>query len=144
MTRHPAQPPVRIYVPRDSAARSVGADEVAEHSNRPSTAQTWPSISYATDRAACSGWSRWSRWSPPEGAIGYGPVAPDDVDDLVAAGLFDGGEHPLRVGVVDELPWLATPGTGSRSPRVGVIDPLVARRLSRATAASPDCAGRWR
>ncbi|MFE4718546.1 formate dehydrogenase, partial [Streptomyces sp. NPDC056728] len=29
MTRHPAQPPVRIYVPRDSAARSVGADEVA-------------------------------------------------------------------------------------------------------------------
>ena len=59
----------------------------------------------------------------PDGRIGYGPVAADDVDGLVAAGLFDGAELPQRVGVVDELPWLATQNRVTFK-RMGVTDPL--------------------
>ena len=44
----------------------------------------------------------------PAGRIGYGPVTAADVDRLVADGLFDGADLPQRVGLVEELPWLAT------------------------------------
>ena len=44
------------------------------------------------------------------------------VDDLLAAGVLTGGEHPLRLGVVDELPWLP-PADRVTFRRVGVIDP---------------------
>ena len=57
------------------------------------------------------------------GRIGYGPVAASDVDGLVAAGLFDGAELPQRVGVVDDLPWLATQNRVTFA-RMGVTDPL--------------------
>jgi len=112
-----------VYVPRDSAARSVGADDVAA----------------ALQRAAARGdfaidvvrnGSRGMLWLEPmievvtpQGRVGYGPVAPEDVDGLLAAGLLDGAEHPLRLGLVDELPWLARQ-TRVTFARVGVTDPL--------------------
>jgi formate dehydrogenase iron-sulfur subunit len=58
-----------------------------------------------------------------DGRIGYGSVAASDVDGLVAAGLFDGAELPHRLGVVDELPWLATQNRATFK-RMGVTDPL--------------------
>lgn len=76
--------PVTVYVPCDSAAKSVGADEVAhaltaaaERVGRPirlvrngSRGMLWlePLIEVAT----------------PNGRVGYGPVTPDQVDELVA------------------------------------------------------------
>lgn len=51
-----------VYVPRDSAARSVGADEVAQALQHAAARGTSPWTSYAMDRAACCGWSPWSRW----------------------------------------------------------------------------------
>ncbi|MCX4641706.1 MULTISPECIES: NADH-quinone oxidoreductase subunit NuoF [unclassified Streptomyces] len=123
MTRHPAQPPVRIYVPRDSAARSVGADEVTA-----ALQQAVDGADMALDLVRTG--SRGMLWLEPlvevateHGRIGYGPVAPDDVPALLAAGLLDGGEHPLRLGLVDELPWLARQNRVTFG-RVGVIDPL--------------------
>ncbi len=57
-----------------------------------------------------------------EGRVGYGPVQADDVSELVSAGALTGGEHPLRLGVVDELPWLQRQQRVTFR-RVGVIDP---------------------
>src|SRR5262245_39792988 len=98
--------PVTIYVPRDSAARSVGADEVADAVVKAAERQG------RSIRLVRNG-SRGMLWLEPlvevettSGRVGYGPVAASDVEDLVAAGLFDGAELPQRVGVVDELPWL--------------------------------------
>nr|WTB28755.1 NADH-quinone oxidoreductase subunit NuoF [Streptomyces sp. NBC_00830] len=123
MTQHPAQPHVRIYVPRDSAARSVGADEVAA-----TIQQAADSADVAVDLVRTG--SRGMLWLEPlvevateHGRIGYGPVTPDDVPALFAAGLLDGDEHPLRLGPVDELPWLARQNRVTFA-RVGVIDPL--------------------
>ncbi|MEV4086126.1 NADH-ubiquinone oxidoreductase-F iron-sulfur binding region domain-containing protein, partial [Nonomuraea fuscirosea] len=59
----------------------------------------------------------------PAGRVAYGPVRPDDVDGLLAAGLLDGAEHPLRLGPAEEIPWLRDQ-TRVTFARVGVVDPL--------------------
>ena len=104
--------PVTVYVPRDSAARSVGADEVADALARAAARHGRPI------RLVRNG-SRGMLWleplvevATPDGRIGYGPVAASDVDGLVAAGLFDGAELPQRLGVVggDRLLFRANAG----------------------------------
>src|SRR5260370_2429064 len=94
--------PVTVYVPRDSAATSVGADEVADALIR-AAARERRSI-----RVIRNG-SRGMLWLEPlvevvtpNGRVGYGPVTPADVDALVAAGMLGGGAHPSRGGVGDE------------------------------------------
>ncbi|MES5818289.1 NADH-quinone oxidoreductase subunit NuoF [Streptomyces sp. RG80] len=121
-----AHPTATVYVPRDSAARSVGADEVAGALQRAATRGD-----FAID--VVRNGSRGMLWLEPmvevvtpQGRVGYGPVAPEDVDGLLAAGLLGGADHPLRLGLVDELPWLARQNRVTFE-RVGVIDPLSPR-----------------
>lgn len=108
----------RIFVPRDSAACSVGADEVAAR------------IAELTDAEIVRNGSRGMLWLEPfvevetlAGRVGYGPVRPEDVDSLLKAGLLHGAEHPLSHGLVDRIDWLARQQRVSFA-RVGVIDPL--------------------
>ncbi|PRX44615.1 formate dehydrogenase beta subunit [Prauserella shujinwangii] len=114
---------ITVYVPRDSAARSVGADEVAVAIAR-EAALTGTEI-----RLVRNG-SRGMLWLEPlvevatdRGRIGYGPVSPDAVADLVAAGLFDGADHALCQGPVDDLQWMRDQQRLCFA-RVGVTDPL--------------------
>jgi formate dehydrogenase iron-sulfur subunit len=58
----------------------------------------------------------------PEGRIGYGPVKPSDIDSLLDAGMLDGGEHRLRLGLVEDIPFFRRQ-TRLTFARVGVIDP---------------------
>ncbi|MCX5007433.1 NADH-quinone oxidoreductase subunit NuoF [Streptomyces sp. NBC_00638] len=120
-----AHPVATVYVPRDSAARSVGADEIADALQQASARGD-----FALD--VVRNGSRGMLWLEPlvevvtpHGRVGYGPVTPSDVDDLLAAGMLDGADHPLRLGVVDELPWLARQNRVTFA-RVGVTDPLSA------------------
>ena len=108
-----------VYVPRDSAARSVGADEVAA-----------ALVAAGRDLRVVRNGSRGLLWLEPlievataAGRVGYGPVGPDDVAELLDTGLLDGAEHPLRLGVVEELPWLARQRRVTFA-RMGVTDPL--------------------
>ena len=109
-----------VYVPRDAAARSVGADDVAA-----ALAAALPQA-----RIVRNG-SRGALWLEPlvevdagDGVrIGFGPVALADVAGLATA--ITGGDlaaHPLHLGAVDALPWLARQ-TRLTFARVGVIDP---------------------
>ncbi|GIJ45432.1 formate dehydrogenase subunit beta [Virgisporangium aliadipatigenens] len=107
-----------VYVPRDSAARSVGSDEVAA-----ALAQD-PAL-----RVVRNG-SRGMFWleplvevETPAGRIGYGPVAPSDVDGLRPLLATGDVTHPLYVGRVEELPWLAGQQRVTFA-RMGVTDPL--------------------
>ena len=109
---------ITLYVPRDSASRSVGADEVAER-----LAALLP------DARIVRNGSRGMLWleplveiDTPDGRVAYGPVLEADLDSLAAALLAD-GEHPLRLGLTGELPWLASQERLTFA-RVGVIDPL--------------------
>jgi formate dehydrogenase iron-sulfur subunit len=54
------------------------------------------------------------------GRVGYGPVRPDEVDGLVAAGLLDGTAPGL--GPVEALPWMRAQQRLTFE-RVGVVDP---------------------
>ncbi len=109
-----------VYVPRDSAACSVGAEEVAAEIGR-----------RAGDRVRLvRNGSRGMLWLEPlvevetaEGRVAYGPVRPEDVPGLLSAGLLDAADHPLRLGRTDELEWLSSQHRVTFA-RVGVIDPL--------------------
>ena len=108
----------KVYVPHDSAACSVGADDVAAR------------IAQLADVEIVRNGSRGMLWLEPfvevetaSGRVGYGPVASGDVEALLSAGMLDGAEHPLCHGLVDEMEWLARQHRVSFA-RVGVIDPL--------------------
>ena len=112
-----------VYVPRDSAALSLGADEVAAKLKEAAASIDRPI------RVVRNG-SHGMLWLEPlvevvteRGRVGYGPVEPEAVGDLVAAGLLDGADHELCQGVVAELPWLRNQ-TRLCFARVGVTDPL--------------------
>ncbi|MEI8410815.1 MULTISPECIES: formate dehydrogenase beta subunit [unclassified Kribbella] len=113
----------KVYVPRDAAARSVGADEVAERI---------AAVGGEVDVVRTG--SRGMLWlepmveiETPEGRVGYGPVAPEDVDGLVAAGMLRGAVRDIGayLGLVEELPWMKRQQRLTFA-RVGVIDPLSA------------------
>ncbi|MBB5808609.1 formate dehydrogenase iron-sulfur subunit [Saccharothrix ecbatanensis] len=112
-----------VYVPRDAAALSVGADEVAAAITREAVLADRPV------RVVRNG-SRGMLWLETlvevvtdTGRIGYGPVTADAVPGLVKAGMFDGADHELRVGVVADLPWFRAQNRLCFA-RVGVTDPL--------------------
>ena len=111
----------KVYVPRDAAARSVGADEVAER------------ITATGGVEVVRTGSRGMLWlepmvevETPEGRVGYGPVAPEDVDGLVAAGMLQGADLGAYLGLVEELPWMKRQQRLTFA-RVGVVDPLSAQ-----------------
>ncbi len=112
-----------VYVPRDSSARSVGADEVAGEIARLAGERD-------LDLTVVRNGSRGMLWLEPlvevassRGRVGYGPVTPGDVDELLAAGLTEGADHRLSLGLVEEIPYLARQERLTFS-RVGVTDPL--------------------
>ncbi len=115
--------PVTVYVPRDSAARSVGADEVADRIALAASEQ-------GRDVTVVRNGSRGLLWLEPmvevttdRGRVAYGPVTPADVDRLVDEGLFDGADNGLSHGLTDEMEWLRDQHRITFA-RVGVIDPL--------------------
>ena len=136
----------RIYVPRDSAALSVGADEVAAR-----FAEVLDSREVSFDIVRNG--SRGMLWlepfvevDTPAGRVGYGPVRMEDVEGLLDAGFLEGAAHPLCHGLVDDIPWLATQQRVTFA-RMGLYDPLDLddyraggglRGLERALAISPD------
>jgi formate dehydrogenase iron-sulfur subunit len=117
--------PATVYVPRDAAARSVGADEVAVRIADAARAAD------ADVRIVRNG-SRGLLWLEPlvevateSGRVAYGPVTPTDVPDLFAGGLLDAAPHALYLGPTEQIPWLARQDRITFA-RVGVIDPLSA------------------
>ena len=109
----------RIYVPCDAGALAVGADKVAR-----------AFAASGADIAIKRNGSRGLFWLEPmvevvtpQGRIAYGPVKPGDVDDLLAAGMLEGGAHRLRLGRPEEIPFLARQARLTYE-RCGIIDPL--------------------
>src|SRR6185437_12081415 len=113
----------RIYVPRDSSALALGADDVAQ------AIQTEAARRGIEIELVRNG-TRGLLWLEPlvevataEGRVGYANVEANDVAGLFDAGLVDGGEHARRVGVVDEIPYLKKQQRLTFA-RIGITDPL--------------------
>jgi formate dehydrogenase iron-sulfur subunit len=95
---------VTVYVPRDSAALAVGADEVAA-ALQTACASRGLSIHLVRNSSRGMFWlETLVEVATAEGRIAYGPVMADDVPALLDAGLLQGGAHALRQGVTDQIP----------------------------------------
>ena len=103
---------MKIYVPLDSAAVALGADDVA---------------AAIGDRAqVVRNGSRGMVWleplvevETPEGRMAFGPMTPADVD-----GLFgDLARHPKALGPTEDISWMKQQ-TRLTFARVGIVDPL--------------------
>ena len=115
--------PLRIFVPRDATARSLGADEVAARI-------AGEMRRLGREIVLVRNGSRGAMWLEPLVEIerngrrlGFGPVAPDDVAGLVAADFPEAGGHKLALGPVDDLDWFRGQ-TRITFARCGMEDPL--------------------
>jgi formate dehydrogenase iron-sulfur subunit len=114
---------MRIFIPKDAAALSVGAEKTAQ--------------AFAADLARrgveaeiVRTGSRGLFWleplvevATPEGRIGFGPVKAGDVAGVIDAILNGNQGHAKALGRVDKIPYLARQERLTFA-RVGIIDPL--------------------
>ncbi len=113
----------KIYVPRETAAVSVGADDVA-------LAIAREAKTTGTDIELIRNGSWGATWLEPmvevevDGVrIAYGNVSATDVPGLFAADLINGGEHQRRLGPTYEIPYLINQDRWTFW-RCGLINPL--------------------
>jgi formate dehydrogenase iron-sulfur subunit len=111
-----------VYVPRDAAALSVGAERVATMISKEASAR---GIALTIKRNGTRGMC----WLEPLVEVvvgseryGYGPVTERDVAGLFAADFLRNGVHPLRLGRVEDIPYFASQQRLTFE-RVGVIEP---------------------
>ncbi len=114
---------VKVYVPRDSTALSLGADRTAK------------AIQAEADKRGVKielirNGSRGLFWLEPmvevatgKGRVAYGPVLPKDVSGLFDADFLNGGKHVLSLGLTDEIAWLKKQQRLTFA-RVGITDPV--------------------
>jgi formate dehydrogenase iron-sulfur subunit len=114
---------VKIYVPRDSAALALGADEVAVAIAKEARQRD---IAIELIRNG----SRGMFWLEPlvevmtdAGRMAYGSVAVEDVAGLFDAQFHKGGSHRLGLGVTHEIDYLRKQERLTFA-RMGVTDPL--------------------
>lgn len=119
---------VKVYVPIDSTALSLGAERTAKRIVQ--EAQT-RGIQVELVRNG----SRGLFWLEPlvevetaQGRVAFGPVQPKDVASLFDAAFTDAlsdsaRAHPLYLGLADEIAWLKKQQRLTFA-RVGIIDPL--------------------
>jgi formate dehydrogenase iron-sulfur subunit len=114
---------IKIYIPRDSAAVALGASKVAKAFEKAFAAQ-------GLDATIIRNGSRGLHWLEPlvevetvTGRVAYGPVTPKDVESLVKADCLHGGNHPLLLGLTEDIPFLKNQ-TRLTFARCGIIDPL--------------------
>lgn len=114
---------IKVFVPRDSTALSLGADRtaiaiVAEAQKRGieielvrngSRGLFWlePFVEVATDT----------------GRVAFAPVQPKDVPGLFDADFLHAGAHPLNLGLTEELSWLKKQQRLTFA-RIGITDPV--------------------
>jgi len=110
---------INVYVPRDTASISMGANEVAAAISALSEEinvvrnGTWgmtylePLVEVETDK----------------GRIAYGPVSVSDISSLYDAGFLNGADHVLCHGLTSEIEYLKNQERLTFT-RCGLIDPL--------------------
>ena len=112
-----------VFVPRDSAALSVGADETARAIEAHSRAR-------GEEIRLIRNGSRGLYWLEPlvevetsAGRVAYGPVSAADVPAIFAAGFLNGAKHELFLGPTEDIPFLKRQERLTFA-RVGISDPL--------------------
>ncbi len=113
----------KIFVPKDAAALSVGADQVA-------AAIEAEAKTRGVEIEIVRNGSRGMFWLEPlvevvqpQGRVAYGPVTVEDVPTLFEAGFLDGNVHALFRGLTEEIPYLKEQERLTFA-RCGIVDPM--------------------
>lgn len=114
---------ITVYVPGDSGAVSMGADQVAEAISK--QAQQRGLIVKIVRNG-----SRGMYWLEPmveveaaSGRVAFGPVRKTDVESLFDAGFLSGGAHALNLGLTEELDYFKRQQRLTFA-RIGITDPI--------------------
>ena len=114
---------IRVYVPRDSAALSVGAEGVARAIASEASAR-------GLDITLVRNGSRGMFWLEPlvevetsHGRVAYGPVSREAIAGLFDAAFLEGKAHALYLGPTEEIPYLKQQERLTFA-RCGIVDPL--------------------
>jgi formate dehydrogenase iron-sulfur subunit len=114
---------IRVYVPRDSAALSVGAEGVARAIASEASAR-------GLDITLVRNGSRGMFWLEPlvevetsHGRVAYGPVSREAIAGLFDTGFLEGKAHALYLGPTEEIPYLKQQERLTFA-RCGIVDPL--------------------
>lgn len=119
---------VKVYVPRDSTALSLGADKTAKRIQAEATAR---GVSIELVRNG----SRGLFWleplvevDTPQGRVAFGPIEPHEVASLFDADFLNPASataqsHPRYLGLTDALTWLKKQQRLTFA-RVGITDPV--------------------
>ena len=118
---------IKLFVPRDTTACSLGSDEVA-HRLEQYFDQHEMNIDIVRNG------SRGLYWLEPmieidsdKGRIAYGPITPEDVDEFIELSCWEiNTSHPCYLGSTEEIPYLKKQDRVTFQ-RVGKIDPLSVR-----------------
>jgi formate dehydrogenase iron-sulfur subunit len=114
---------VSVFIPRDSSAVSLGADSVANSIRTEAERRELDVTIIRNGSRGMFSHEPMVEVATTAGRIAYGPVAPADVASLFDSDFLSGLEHPLRLGIADEIPWLKSQ-TRLTFARVGVTDPV--------------------
>ena len=111
--------PIKVFVPRETSAISLGADEVARRIEE-----------RGADVEIVRNGSWGMCWLEPlvevevnGERIAYGPVTVDDVEGLLSADFLKGGDHALKLGDVADIPYLKNQDRWTFR-RCGLTDPV--------------------
>jgi len=115
---------VKVYIPRDTTALALGADQLANE------LQTLVEANGAEVEIVRNG-SRGLFWLEPmlevdtdAGRVAYGPVESSDLDSLFAQDFLSGDRtHPLCLGLTEEIPYLKKQQRLTFA-RAGITDPV--------------------
>jgi len=112
----------KIFIPRETAAMSMGSDELAEKIALFSESKN---ISIEIVRNGSWGMS----WLEPlievdtsDGRVAYGPVSIDDIESLFESNFLEGSDHALCQGKTQNIPYLKSQQRWTFR-KCGLIDP---------------------
>ena len=113
---------MKVFIPQDSAALSLGAEQVAQAVAAQAGARN-------LDIRIVRNGTRGMTWLEPlvevetaAGRVAYGPVTAADVPGLFDAGFLQGADHPLKQGLAEDIPYLKSQQRLTFA-RVGIVDP---------------------
>ena len=138
---------MKVYVPCDSSAVSVGADAVARAIAQHAITKQGPDVTVVRNGSRGMFWLEpLVEVETPKGRVAYGPVTADAVEGLLAAGMLEGKPHPLCQGLTEEIPFFKKQERLTFA-RCGITDPLSLadyvshggfKGLQRAKSLAPD------
>ncbi|MCG5077586.1 formate dehydrogenase beta subunit [Paraburkholderia tagetis] len=113
----------RIYVPRDSSALALGADDVAAAIQREAAARGLAIELVRNGSRGLLYLEPLVEVETPDGRVGYANVEETDVKSLFETGFLQGAQHARSVGLVEQIPYLRKQQRLTFA-RIGITDPL--------------------